>query len=160
MRLLPTATNQRRLQQYYWRRHPVQPGGERQRYVGGTLGVTGTITGASTVQGTQLISTVTTGTAPIVVNSTTMVANLNADQLDGQHGAFYQNASNINSGTLATNYGGTGLNTSTAGNGTLLIGNGSGFTLANLTAGPGINISNTSGGITITAPKPNRYRWR
>jgi len=122
--------------------------------VGGTLGVTGTITGASTVQGTQLISTVTTGTAPIVVNSTTMVANLNADQLDGQHGAFYQNASNINSGTLATNYGGTGLNTSSAGNGTLLIGNGSGFTLANLTAGPGISISNTSGGITITAPSP------
>jgi hypothetical protein len=36
----------------------------------------------STVSGTQLISTVATGTAPITVASTTKVANLNADLLD------------------------------------------------------------------------------
>jgi hypothetical protein len=29
---------------------------------------------------------------------------LNADLLDGQHGSYYQNASNINAGTLSTNY--------------------------------------------------------
>jgi hypothetical protein len=88
------------------------------------------------------------------------------------------NASNITSGTLATGrisgsytgitgvgtltagtwngtaigtlYGGTGL-TATPTNGQLAIGNGSGYTLANLTAGTNVSISNTAGGITISA---------
>ncbi len=38
--------------------------------------------------------------APFSVTSTTLVSNLNADLLDGQTGAFYQNASNLNAGTL------------------------------------------------------------
>jgi len=47
--------------------------------------------------------------------------------------------------------GGTGVNASTAANGSLLIGNGSGFTLATLTAGTGISINNTTAGaITLT----------
>lgn len=37
----------------------------------------------------QVTSTVTTGTAPFVVASTTAVSNLNADMLDGQHGSYY-----------------------------------------------------------------------
>lgn len=41
----------------------------------------------------QLTSTVTTGTAPFVIASTTTVPNLNADLLDGQHGSYYQPAS-------------------------------------------------------------------
>jgi len=48
----------------------------------------------------QLTNTVATGTAPFVVSSTTRVANLNADLLDGQHGSYYQNASNLNAGTV------------------------------------------------------------
>lgn len=52
---------------------------------------------------------------------------------------------------LGFQYGGTGLDTSGAGNGKLLIGNGAGLTLANLTAGAGISIVNSSGGITIQA---------
>jgi hypothetical protein len=51
--------------------------------IAGTLDVTGAITGASTVEGTQLISTVATGTSPLVVDSTTLVANLNAALLGG-----------------------------------------------------------------------------
>lgn len=43
------------------------------------------ITSTSTVQGTQLKSTVATGTAPLTVASTTKVTNLNADLLDGYH---------------------------------------------------------------------------
>lgn len=39
--------------------------------------------------GQQLTSLIATGTAPLVVASTTAVANLNADLLDGQHGSFY-----------------------------------------------------------------------
>lgn len=41
-----------------------------------------------------------TGFAPFAIQSTTVVANLNADLLDGQHGSYYQNASNLSSGTL------------------------------------------------------------
>jgi len=46
--------------------------------------------------------------------------------------------------------GGTAL-TTTPGNGKLLIGNGTGYTLANLTAGSNISITNSSGGIQIDA---------
>lgn len=47
------------------------------------------IASTSTVQGTQLKSTVTTGTAPLTVASTTVVTNLNADLLDGVQGNGY-----------------------------------------------------------------------
>ena len=50
--------------------------------------------------------------------------------------------------TLAN--GGTGVSTIPA-NGQLLIGNGSGYTVANLTAGLNVGISNTAGGITISS---------
>jgi hypothetical protein len=53
-------------------------------------------------------------------------------------------------GTLGVGNGGTG-NTSTPTNGQLLIGNGSGFSLAALTAGSNITITNSSGGITIAS---------
>lgn len=39
-------------------------------------------------------STVSTGTAPLTVASTTAVTNLNADLLDGQHGSYYYSPSN------------------------------------------------------------------
>lgn len=51
---------------------------------------------------------------------------------------------------LPVSSGGTGV-TGTPTNGQLLIGNGSGYTLANLTAGTGCTINNTAGGITINA---------
>lgn len=54
------------------------------------------------------------------------------------------------SGTLGIANGGTGTAT-TPTNGQLLIGNGTGFTLATLTAGAGIGVSNASGAITISA---------
>jgi hypothetical protein len=54
------------------------------------------------------------------------------------------------SGAITIANGGTGLGT-TPTNGQLLIGNGTGYTLANVTAGSGISITNSSGGITIAA---------
>ena len=54
------------------------------------------------------------------------------------------------SGTLNTGNGGTGTS-STPSNGQLLIGNGSGYSVANLTAGTGVTITNGSGSITIAA---------
>ena len=51
-------------------------------------------------------------------------------------------------GTLGVGAGGTGL-TATPANGQLLIGNASGFTLATLTAGTAIGITNAAGSITV-----------
>jgi len=53
-------------------------------------------------------------------------------------------------GTLGVGYGGTGV-TTTPSNGALLIGNGTGYTSATLTAGTNITITNSSGGISIAA---------
>lgn len=66
--------------------------------VTGVTSLTGSIASSNTVSGTQIISTVVQGTAPLQVTSTTVVANLNADLLDGQQGTYYsnlQNATNI-----------------------------------------------------------------
>jgi hypothetical protein len=52
--------------------------------------------------------------------------------------------------TLPVGNGGTGVSSAPA-NGQLLIGNGTNFTLATLTAGSGCAVSNASGAITITA---------
>ena len=55
---------------------------------------------ANSVTAQTLTSNVATGTAPLNVTSTTAVTNLNADLLDGQHGAYYTNASNLGTGTV------------------------------------------------------------
>lgn len=47
------------------------------------------------VSAKTLISTVANGTAPLSVTSTTVVTNLNADLLDGQHGSYYSNWNNL-----------------------------------------------------------------
>jgi hypothetical protein len=57
--------------------------------------------------------------------------------------------SQITSGQLSVTRGGTGIDGSSAGNGNLLIGNGSGYSLATLSAGTGISVSNGSGTISI-----------
>lgn len=45
--------------------------------------MTGALTNSSTISGSKLISTVSTGTEPIQVSSTTLCTNLNADMVDG-----------------------------------------------------------------------------
>jgi hypothetical protein len=59
-------------------------------------------------------------------------------------------ASIIGSGALGIANGGTGLSTAPA-NGQLLIGNGTGYALGNLTAGSGISVTNSAGGVTISS---------
>lgn len=66
-----------------------------------SLDVTGNITGSSSIQGTQLISTFATGTAPLVVASSTKVANLNVDLLDGLDSSDF--AAAIGSGNYIQN---------------------------------------------------------
>jgi hypothetical protein len=55
-----------------------------------------------------------------------------------------------NATAIGVAYGGTGL-TATPTNGQLAIGNGTGYSLATLTAGTNVSITNSSGGITINA---------
>lgn len=66
---------------------------------------------------------------------------------------FNVNESNLTlsnlAGILTTAKGGTGV--TTAANGQLLIGNGTGFGLANITAGSNVTITNSAGGITISS---------
>lgn len=62
-------------------------------------------------------------------------------------------------GILPAANGGTGFNGSTAANGTIPIGNGSGFTLATISAGSNISIVNTAGGIQIAASGTLGVAW-
>src|SRR3990172_1598766 len=52
------------------------------------------------LEGSQLIST-TSGSNPLLVESSDLVENLNADLLDGQHGSYYLNESDLNWDDLA-----------------------------------------------------------
>lgn len=98
----------------------------------------------------QLYRSTTTSAVPIAGNL--LAGELAINTVDEK--LYFKN----NAGTvklLAANItpvanGGTGL-TSTPSNGQLLIGNGSGFTLATITQGSGISISNSAGGITISS---------
>jgi hypothetical protein len=64
------------------------------------------------------------------------------------------NASEIDSGLLSTEFGGTGVDGSAAANGQLLIGNGSGYTLGNITGTANqVNVMNGAGSITLGLPQ-------
>jgi len=91
-------------------------GGGRLDFVFGTnttrgtdVNVTNSLTFSFDKSG-QLIVPAPQGTAPLSVSSTTKVANLNADLLDDQTGAYYTNMNNADAGTLAAVRGGTGIN--------------------------------------------------
>lgn len=47
------------------------------------------------VYATQFVSTRATGQPPLIANSTTKVSNLNSDYLDGQHGDYYLDYTNL-----------------------------------------------------------------
>lgn len=59
-----------------------------------TATISGSISGG-TVSGSTLTSTVATGTAPLTVTSTTKVANLNVEQVDGYHADTANTASTL-----------------------------------------------------------------
>lgn len=67
--------------------------------------MTGALTNSSTISGSKLISTVSTGTAPIQVKSTTLCTNLNADMVDG-----YDVAEGDKTGIYYTKFYGVGAN--------------------------------------------------
>lgn len=61
----------------------------------------GTYISHPTTLSNQCTVSVSQGTAPFVVTSTTQVANLNSQYLEGRDSAYFANASNFSTGTLA-----------------------------------------------------------
>ena len=114
--------------------------------------VQGDITATRNISGNQITSTVATGTAPLVVTSTTLVSNLNAALLGGNNSTYYTTITN-QTGTLGLGNGGTGL-TSTTGIANKIIGGvaaDGALEYKTLSQGTGVTITNTAGTITIAA---------
>lgn len=75
-------------------------------YLGIGVNPTESIETSDNIKGVQFISTASGTTAPLVINSTALVTNLNSDLLDEEHGSYYLNYDNF-------------TNTPTIGDGTL-----------------------------------------
>lgn len=91
----------------------------------------------------QIKSTVPTGTAPLSVDSSTVVTNLNADLLDGNHASAFYLATNPNGyttniGTVTSVAAGAGMNfTTITGTGSVVMGTPSTLTAATTNSASG-----------------------
>jgi hypothetical protein len=131
---------------------------------GGVLSVTGNanvgnlgtarVIATGNISGTQLISNIATGTAPLVVTSTTKVANLNAELLDGYDTSLTATANTVvvrdtNANIVGNNITGTlvtASQTNITSVGTLTgLGVNGNITAANITANTGVFTGNGSG---------------
>lgn len=115
----------------------------------GGVGAISYTTGKVTVADFQ--ATTATITGAVSADSATFTNGVVATTFTGNGAGLTDlNAANFSAGVISPEFGGTGLNGAAAANGTLLIGNGSGFTLGTLTAGAGIAVLNDAGAITIS----------
>ena len=107
----------------------------------------------------QVISTAAMGTAPFVVASSNVVANLNVGFLEGSNTAQLRNATNINAGLLSTAYGGTGTS-NTVGTGSVVFNTSPAFTgtaaFSNVTAS---NIVSSNVLVTMAVGDPTMTLW-
>jgi len=92
----------------------------------------------------------TGGTVTALAKASTIGGNFTNIVVSGTSQLGTVSSGTWNGSAIGVAYGGTGL-TGTPANGQLPIGNGTGFTLANITAGTGASIVNTPGGIQISA---------
>lgn len=111
----------------------------------------GAITSSGSVSGTVHVSTVATGTAPLTVTSTTKVANLNAELVDGYHADTVNTASTIAVRDASKNLAVSGvvLSGSTSGTSTLVASAAAGTTTHTLPAVTGTIITTGDTG-TVT----------
>jgi hypothetical protein len=100
--------------------------------------------------GTGANLSATGGTGFVLKQNSTGAAVSVAALVSGDLPSHTHAAGDIASGTLAVSRGGLGFGTTPA-NGQLPIGNGTGYTLATLTAGSNVTITNAAGSITIAA---------
>ncbi|MBU2087481.1 MAG: tail fiber domain-containing protein [Gammaproteobacteria bacterium] len=126
---------------------PVQAG-PFEADAGGGAGAIAYTTGKVTVADFQAATASITGA--LSGSSATFTGAVTANTFTGNGAGLVDlNADNFSSGVLGPQFGGTGVNASAAANGTLLIGNGSGFTLGTLTGGAGISVLSDAGAITL-----------
>jgi hypothetical protein len=120
--------------------------------ISGTAGATQGGTGLSSYSLGDLIYASATNTLAKLVGNTTTTKKFLTQTGTGSVSAApaWDTLASGDLPTVPVSKGGSGL-TATPTNGQLLIGNGSGFTLATLTAGSNITITNSAGGITIDA---------
>lgn len=138
----------------------------------GSVGASATTGGATFVDGLYISGAISGGGGGgdvEDVDTTTGLLFVREAQGTGNPGVWYNldlwpgSAEITSLGTIGTGvwegtaignvYGGTGLNSSSAADGELLIGTGSGLTLATLTGtGNEITVTNSSGGITLSLP--------
>ena len=122
------------------------------------------VSGLATIATTGSASNLTTGTVPAARLPTPTTSTLGGVQAINPIASQWvkgistsgipslaQPAFSDISGTLGVSQGGTGVNGSVAPNGALLIGNGTGFSLSTLSAGSNVTITNSAGGISISA---------
>jgi hypothetical protein len=104
---------------------------------------------AGAVSGLAASATTDTTNASNITSGTLGTARISGSYT-GITGVGTLTAGTWNANAIGVAYGGTGL-TATPSNGQLAIGNGTGYSLATLSAGTNVTISNTAGGITINA---------
>ncbi len=109
------------------------------------------LTGTGLTNNAGVLGLANTAVSPGSYGSTTTIPTFTVDA-QGRltvAGTTSLDAAIITTGTLGVARGGTGVNGSAAANGQLLIGNGSGYTLAGLTNSGGLTITNGAGSIGL-----------
>ncbi len=120
---------------------------------GGDVTLSGTTTGRLIGSGNVNFDLSSTGVVGATYGSASSVPVFTVDGkgriTSASNTAIALNASAITAGTLSVTRGGTGVDGSGATNGQLLIGNGTGYSLATLASSGPIGITNSAGGISI-----------
>ncbi|MFM6929529.1 MAG: beta strand repeat-containing protein, partial [Bdellovibrio sp.] len=112
--------------------------GNDSRLSGNLQAAGGTMTGMLT------LATGTTTLSPLRIPAGTLTTAMVSGNVESDGSNIYWTNSSASRNKLATY-------TGTPANGQILIGDGSGFSLANITSGAGVTITNSAGGITIAA---------